>query len=358
MRKTKGLLLAGGHGTRLRPLTYAGNKHLLPIANKPMLLYGLGHLKNAGIREIAVVLGPIREGVRELLGDGTNFDVKVTYLEQPDPKGIAHAVMIAEDFVGEESFVVYLGDNLLKEGVSRFRRIFEERKADCVLGVTPVKNPSSFGVVEMKNGKPVDFIEKPAKPRTNLALIGVYVFGPSVFHAVKEIEPSSRGELEVTDAIRVMLREGRKIQVERTEGWWKDTGRPEDLLEANQLVLASLETKIEGEVSRETQFTGSVAIGRGTKAIGTVTLRGPIIIGENCRIGPNVHIGPYTSIGDDCVLRNVEIENSIVMKGCAIESGKRIIDSLIGSFSIIENSQARIQQGHKFIVGERSFAQV
>ncbi|TLX99151.1 MAG: glucose-1-phosphate thymidylyltransferase [Thaumarchaeota archaeon] len=322
MRKTKGLLLAGGHGTRLRPLTYAGNKHLLPIANKPMLLYGLGHLKNAGIREIAVVLGPIREGVRELLGDGTNFDVKVTYLEQPDPKGIAHAVMIAEDFVGEESFVVYLGDNLLKEGVSRFRRIFEERKADCV------------------------------------PLIGVYVFSPSVFHAVKEIEPSSRGELEVTDAIRVMLREGRKIQVERTEGWWKDTGRPEDLLEANQLVLASLETKIEGEVSRETQFTGSVAIGRGTKAIGTVTLRGPIIIGENCRIGPNVHIGPYTSIGDDCVLRNVEIENSIVMKGCAIESGKRIIDSLIGSFSIIENSQARIQQGHKFIVGERSFAQV
>jgi len=216
--------LAGGHGTRLRPLTYAGNKHLLPIANKPMLLYGLGHLKNAGIKEIAVVLGPIREGVQELLGDGTKFDVKVTYLEQPDPKGIAHAVMIAEDFVGDDPFVVYLGDNLLKEGVSRFRRIFEERKADCVLGVTPVKNPSSFGVVEMKNGKPVDFIEKPAKPKTNLALIGVYVFGPSIFHAVKEIEPSSRGELEVTDAIRVMLREGRRRELKgggRTRGGQK-----------------------------------------------------------------------------------------------------------------------------------------
>jgi glucose-1-phosphate thymidylyltransferase len=354
----KGLLLAGGHGTRLRPLTYTGNKHLLPIANKPMLLYGLEHLKKAGVKEIGIVLGPIRKGVNELVGDGSKFGVKVTYLDQPDPKGLAHAVMLSERFMKDEPFIMYLGDNLLRDGVSKFRGVFESKRADCVVGITPVQNPSAFGVVQIEDGKIVDLVEKPKKPKSNLALIGVYVFNSTVFDAVKKLKPSWRGELEITDAIRSMLKAGRKIEAEKVEGWWKDTGKPEDLLEANQLVLADLKTNVRGRLSKETHSTGNVALGKGSTTVGSVSIRGPAIIGEGCRLGPNVHIGPYTAIGDECVLQNVEIENSIIMEGCRIESGKRIIDSLIGSFSTIANGANSVPQGHKLIIGERSFAQI
>ena len=354
----RGLLLAGGHGTRLRPLTYTGNKHMLPIANKPMLLYGLEHLRSAGITDVGLVLGPVKEGVRELLGDGSKFGVRLTYIEQPEPKGLAHAVMISKHYLVGEPFVMYLGDNLLKEGVSRFKKIFEEDGLDCAVGVTPVSNPSNFGIVELRNGRIVSLVEKPNRPKSNMALIGVYVFGPKVFDAIRDLTPSWRGELEITDTIRLMIEQGRKVKAVEVQGWWKDTGRPEDLLEANQLVLADLQTNIRGKLSKGSHFTGSVVLGKGTTTIGSVGIRGPAMIGERCSLGPNVHIGPYTSIGDECTLQNVEVENSIIMKGCKIESGKKIVDSLIGSYSTIANGANVVPQGHRLVIGERSFAQL
>jgi glucose-1-phosphate thymidylyltransferase len=354
----KGLLLAGGHGTRLRPLTYAGNKHLLPIANKPMLLYGLEHLRAAGITEIAVVLGPVKEGVVEALGDGSKYGISITYIEQPDPKGLAHAVHLSEDFMGGEPFVMYLGDNLLKQGVKDFVGSFNEKRLDCVIGVTPVGDPSSYGVAEMDGDRIVRLVEKPKEPKSNLALIGVYVFGPAIFDAVKKIKPSWRNELEITDAIQALLNDGKKVEVQHVSGWWKDTGKPDDLLEANRLVLSDLNPRIEGALSEETRVIGNVVIESGSKTVGAVNIRGPVIIGKNCIVGPDAKIGPYTSIGDDCRLAHVEIENSIVMKGSKIESNKRIVDSLIGSFSTILNGDGAVPKGYRLIVGERSFAQI
>lgn len=238
----KGLLLAGGHGTRLRPLTNSGNKHMLPIANKPMLLYGLEHLRNAGIKDVGVVLGPIKEGVVEMLGDGSKFGVKVTYLYQPDPKGLAHAVLISADFIGDEDFVMYLGDNLLSQGVRGFVETFNQKNLDCLVGVCPVGDPSRYGVAEMKGRKIVRLVEKPRRPRSNLALIGVYMFNSSIFEAAKRIKPSWRNEQEITDAIQHLLTTGRKVEAQKVSSWWKDTGKPEDLLEANQLVLSDIRT--------------------------------------------------------------------------------------------------------------------
>lgn len=355
----KGLLLAGGHGTRLRPLTYTGNKHLLPIANKPMLLYGLEHLVNAGIREIGIILGPIKEGVREIIGDGSTFGVKVTYIEQPDPLGLAHAVKISRDFVRDDSFVMYLGDNLLRQGVGDFANAFSAKKLDCLVGVCPVKDPTRFGIAELdSNGRIVKLVEKPKEPKSNLALIGVYVFNSSIFEAVNAIKPSLRGELEITDAIQYLVERGKKVDAAKVSGWWKDTGRPEDLLEANQLVLSDIEPKLEGELSEETELAGSLILGKNSKTVGKVSIRGPAVIGNNVTIGPNVYIGPYTSVGDDCILKDVEIENSIVMKGSRIETNKRIVDSLIGSYCTILNGDTIRPHGYKLIIGERSLAQI
>ena len=351
--------MAGGHGTRLRPLTYTGNKHLLPIANRPMLFYGLEHLRNAGIRNVGIILGPIKEGVVESVGDGSRFGVNVTYIEQPDPLGLAHAVKISQDFIGEEPFVMYLGDNLLRQGVGDFVKIFESKGLDCLAGVCPVKNPSVFGIAELDpTGRIVRLVEKPKEPKSNLALIGVYVFGPAIFEAVNKLKPSWRNELEITDAIQALVSQGKRVEVERVSGWWKDTGKPEDLLEANQLVLADLKNSIDGNVSEEAEITGNLALGKGSRILDHVSIRGPVIIGNNCTLGPNVHIGPYTSIGDECRIKNVEIENSIVMKGSIVESNKRIVDSLIGSYSTILNGDEIKPKGYKLIIGERSFAQI
>jgi glucose-1-phosphate thymidylyltransferase len=359
IRILKGLLLAGGHGTRLRPLTYTGNKHMLPIANKPMLLYGLEHLKNAGIKEVGIILGPIKEGVVETIGNGSKFGIDVTYIDQPDPLGLAHAVRVSHDFIGDDSFVMYLGDNLLRQGVNDFVNIFNQKKLDCVVGVCPVKDPSRFGIAELdKTGRISRLVEKPQEPKSNLALIGVYVFNSSIFGAVNQIKPSWRNELEITDAIQLLVSEGRRVEVEKVLGWWKDTGKPEDLLEANQLVLFDLKSSIDGDVSDMAQITGNISLGSGSKVIGTTNIRGPAIIGNGCTIGPNVYIGPYTSIGDDCILKDVEIENTIVMKGSRIENNKRIVDSLIGAYSTILDAQTIKPTGYKLVIGERSFVQI
>jgi len=351
----KGLLLAGGLGTRLRPLTYIGNKHTLPIANKPMILYALENLVNVGIKEVNVILGPLKEGIMNIIGDGSAYNIKVNYIEQPDPLGLAHAVMISEPYLKDEPFVMHLGDNLLKGGISEFVKRFEETNADAVIGVTKVKDPRQYGVVVLdERGKPVKLVEKPKEPPSNLALVGVYVFSPVIFQYVKKLKPSWRGEYEITDAIQLMVDDGRKVEVVEVKGWWKDTGKPDDLLEANRLVLDEIQTDIRGKVSDHARIEGRVVIGEGTVIEDNVVIRGPAIIGKNCVIGPNVFIGPYTSIGDGSVLKNVEVENSIIMKEVRIENVKnRISDSIIGN-NVVITQDNRVPKSYKLIVGDRS----
>jgi len=351
----KGLLLAGGHGTRLRPLTYTGNKHMLPVANKPIILYGLEHLRNAGIKDIGIVLGPIKEGVRELIGDGSKFGVRVTYIEQGEPRGLAHAVKVSRDFLGEEPFVMYLGDNLLKSGIGALLEIFKESDPDAVIAVSKVKEPQRFGLVEMEGDRIVRLVEKPKFPKSDLALVGVYLFRSSIFDAIEKIKPSWRNELEITDAIQELLNTNHNIYVHFVSGWWKDTGRPEDLLEANQLVLSDLEPGNEGEIHENVVIQGNVRIGAGTIIHEGCCLRGPIIIGEKCEIGPNTYIGPYTSIGDNVTIRGGEIEYSIVMSETMIICEKRIINSLIGKNVNIVSSNKSIPTGHRLILGDRSW---
>ena len=351
----KGLLLAGGHGTRLRPLTFTGNKHMLPLANKPMLQYGLEHLKNAGIKDIGIILGPIKEGVVEYFGDGSNFGVNITYIEQPEPKGLAHAVLIAEDYLGDHPFVMYLGDNLLKQGVKPFVDLFNHLESDFIGGVSKVEDPSRYGVVAFdENGTIINFVEKPKEPISEWALIGVYVFNQKVFEAAKQIKPSWRGELEITDTIQTLLNQGHRVQVQRVEGWWKDTGKPEDLLEANQLILHDLQPYNHGKIEDTATITNNVAIGEGTIIHSRTTIRGPVVIGDHCEIGPNAFIGPYTSIGDHTTIRNTEIENTILMQGNHIDCGRRITDSLIGRNVTILNHEQNLPRGHKLIVGDQT----
>jgi len=355
----KGLLLAGGHGTRLRPLTFTGNKHLLPIANKPMILYGLEHLIDAGITDIAVVLGPIKEGVVELLGDGSRFGARITYVEQPEPRGLAHAVMISEHFLKGEPFVMYLGDNLLKKGAKPFVEVFEKERAHCVIAVAEVQDPSRYGVVVLnRNGSIQKLVEKPREPVSKKALVGIYVFDNMIFDSIRQIKPSWRGELEITDAIQTLLNQGAKIEVQSVQGWWKDTGRPEDLLEANQLVLRDLEPLNEGTVEHSATVEGDVQIGRGTIVHGRTTVRGPSIIGEHCEIGPNAYVGPYTSIGSNSTIKDSEIENSIVMEGVYIECGKRIIDSLIGMKARVVSFENNVPKGLKLILGDMTYISI
>jgi glucose-1-phosphate thymidylyltransferase len=355
----KGLVLAGGHGTRLRPLTFTGNKHMIPIANKPMVFYGLEHLSKAGIEEVGVILGPIGEGVRDTIGDGSKFAIKITYINQPDPKGLAHAVLIAENFLKGEPFVMYLGDNLLKQGVRPLINSYFNHSSDCVICVTPVNDPGRYGIVELDSkGRVSRLVEKPREPKSNLALAGAYLFNDSIFEAAKKIEPSWRNELEITDAIQCLLESGKKISVQHIDGWWKDTGKPEDLLEANQLILDDLQSASEGIIDSSSQILGKVSVGKNTVIKPNTRIRGPVIIGENCEVGPNVYIGPYTSIGDNVRILSGEVESSIVMQNVLINCNKRIIDSIIGRQSRLESGDAVYPSGLRFVVGERTICRL
>jgi glucose-1-phosphate thymidylyltransferase len=355
----KGLLLAGGHGTRLRPLTLTGNKHMIPIANKPMLFYGLEHIINAGIKEIVIILGPVQEGIREIVGDGSKYGVKIEYVYQPEPKGLAHAVQISEKFLGNSPFVMYLGDNLIKQGVIPLIRTFYNEKSDCVICVSPVENPGQYGVVELDTfGKVKRLVEKPKDPESNLALAGVYLFNQNIFEAVNSIKPSWRNELEITDAIQYILEKERKISVQEISGWWKDTGRPEDLLEANQLILDDTDSKIEVSLDSTCHVRGKVSIREGTQIKPRTRLKGPVIIGRNCVIGPNVYVGPYTAIGDNSTVISGEIEGSIIMDNVFINCKKRIVDSIVGSRSVIEANDSDLPGGSKLIVGENTICRI
>lgn len=350
----KGLLLAGGTGTRLRPLTFTGNKHMLPIANTPMLLYGLNHLKEAGIKEIGIILGPIKEGVVDVIEDGSDYGVKITYIDQPDPRGLAHAVMISRDFLQDEPFVMYLGDNLLKNGVKEQVELFNKTQSDCVVGTVQVDNPSQYGVIEFEGDSVKRFVEKPKEFISNWALIGVYVFNNKVWDAVEKIKPSWRNEYEITDTIQQMLDDGTKVTVNKVSGWWKDTGKPDDLLEANRLVLQDIPNEIKGELSKEVQISGPVSIGANSKILDGTVLQGPLIIGDRCTIGPNTYIGPYSSIGNKCKLEGSQLQNSIVMEETSIKCDMLITDSIIGRNATITNNTQLLPKGNRFIIGDQS----
>ena len=339
----KGLVLAGGFGTRLRPLTFTGNKHMIPIANEPMLFYGLRHMAAAGISEVGLVVGPLHEGIREAVGDGSPFGLRVTYIHQGEPKGLAHAVLCAREFLGEEPFVMYLGDNLLQEGVLPFVERFRAHPVDAVIGVTPVKNPTSYGVVEMEGDRIVSIAEKPAEPRSNLALIGVYLFAPSIHPIIQELRPSRRGELEITDAIWKLHQLGKSIVVRHVDGWWKDTGKPEDLLDANDLVLRTLPASHFvrlGTVAEGAQVSGRVRLGPGSVIGPTVRVEGPVVIGRDVHIDGEARIGPHTALGDRCRIHGSSVERAVVMEAAEIRGPVQLVDSIVGRNARIEVGSA------------------
>jgi len=358
----KGIILHGGHGTRLRPLTHTGPKQLIPVANKPISQYVLEDLLKARITEIAVILGDTySEKVKEYYGDGSAFDAKISYINQGEPKGIAHAIGLCEEYVGNEPFVVYLGDNLLKGGIKEFAENFKTSNCDVLILLCEVANPQQFGVATFdKEGKLTGLLEKPKQPPSNYALTGIWFFTPVILDIIKELKPSWRGELEITDAIQLMLSKGYNVGYNFVTGWWKDTGTPEDILEANRLILDELKPEIKGTVEDEASIQGRVSIGPNTTIKAGVLIRGPTIIGENstientCTHANGVYIGPYTSIGNNVIIRHGEIENSIIMDDCLIDADERIVESLIASNSKITSNKNNRPQGRRFILGERS----
>jgi len=351
----KGVILHGGYGTRLRPLTHTGPKQLIPVANKPISQYVLEDLKNADVKDIAIVLGDIYpQKVKEFYGDGAKFGVRITYIHQGEPKGIAHAVSLCEEYVEEQDFVVYLGDNLLKGGIKKFVKKFKSLKCNAMILLCKVEKPQLFGVARFENGKLIGLVEKPKFPPSPYALTGIYFFRPVIFDMIRKLKPSWRGELEITEAVHLLVVDGYDIDYNIVTGWWKDTGSPEDILEANRLVLDELKEKIEGTVEDQSSIQGRVAIGINSIVKSTSVVRGPIIVGENSVIEEKVYIGPYTSIGNNVLVKRGEIENSIVMDGSVINVNERIVDSLIGPNTSITSKADLKPSGRKFILGESS----
>lgn len=350
----KGLILSGGHGTRLRPLTHTGPKQLIPVANKPVLFYAIEDLKEAGVEDIGIILGTnMPDKVREAVGDGSKFGVKITYIEQGEPKGLAHAVSVAQDFVNNQPFIMYLGDNILKSGVKDLVEGFEDSGYQARILLQEVDNPEQFGVAELDgDGRVVRLVEKPKNPKSNLALVGIYLFQPEIFQAIKRIKPSWRGELEITDAIQEMLDSKMQVDSHIVRGWWKDTGKPEDVLDANHLILDDLEPDIQGVIEEGAKISGRVIIGKDTVIRKGTVIRGPVIIGENCEI--DAYIGPYTSIGDNTHIIGGEVESSIIVGDALIECEEKIVDSLIGNHCQIISGENHRPQGRRFVIGENS----
>jgi glucose-1-phosphate thymidylyltransferase len=327
----KGLILSGGQGSRLRPFTYTGAKQLVPIANKPILFYAIESLVECGVREIGVVVGDTGNQVRAAVGDGSRFGVDVTYIEQDAPRGIAHAVKIARGFLRDDPFVLFLGDNFLREGIRPFVDQFccqDPLPAGQIL-LHQVKNPQDFGVAELRDGRLLRVVEKPKEPPSNLAVIGIYLFDSTVFDAVNAIKPSARGELEITDTIQYLVDHGHDVRCEVAEGCWIDTGKMGDILDANRAILERLEPDNAGSVDEASRVEGRVVLQEGSEVVNSV-IRGPTIIGERTRI-VNSYVGPFTSIYYDCLVRDAEIEQSVVMENTVIDGVEgRIQDSLIG----------------------------
>ena len=329
MKDLKGLILSGGAGTRLRPITHTSAKQLVPVANKPVLFYGIEALVEAGISEIGIIVAPETAGeIRAAAGDGADFGAEITYIEQDAPRGLAHAVLTAEEYLGQSPFVMYLGDNLLRDGITELVGSFRESEPDALILLTAVPDPQSYGVAELHGERVVRLVEKPKDPPSDLALVGVYMFEPSIFEAARSIEPSWRDELEITDAIQALIDSGKRVEPHVVKGWWKDTGRLEDMLEANRLVLEDIEPRNEGDLV-ESQVEGRVVVEKGAR-LERSRVRGPAIIGAGSSIVDS-YVGPFTAIDSSVEVRGSEIEHSIVLAGSSIiDLDARLEGSLLG----------------------------
>ena len=345
-------MLSGGAGTRLRPITHTSAKQLVPVANKPVLFYGLEALRDAGVTDIGIIVGDTQPEIEAAVGDGSALGVTVTYIRQDAPLGLAHAVLTAGDFLGDSPFVMYLGDNLLRDGITGLVDRFRSGDADAMILLQRVPNPSSYGVAELDGDRVVRLAEKPAEPRSDLALVGVYMFTPSILDAARAISPSARGELEITDAIQHLIDQGRRVEPHVVTGWWKDTGKLEDMLEANRLVLDVMEPRVSGEVLGSSAIEGRVVIEEGARVVDSA-IRGPAIIGAGAVI-ESAYIGPYTAISDRVVVRRAEVEHSIFLADSRVEDlDARVESSLIGRGVVIARSTAK-PRAYRFMVGDSS----
>jgi glucose-1-phosphate thymidylyltransferase len=353
MEPLKGLILSGGAGTRLRPITHTSAKQLVPVANKPVLFYGIEALVEAGVKEIGIIIAPETGAeIEAAAGDGSQFGARITYILQDKPAGLAHAVLTAEEFIGESPFVMYLGDNLLRDGLRDLVSTFHEDEPNALILLTPVDDPSSYGVAELDGERIVRLIEKPKDPPSNLALVGVYLFGPTIFDAARGLEPSWRGELEITEAIQALIDDGQQVQSEVVRGWWKDTGQLADMLEANRLVLEELEARLEGEIDSESVLEGRVVLEAGATLTRSV-VRGPAVIGAGATI-EDAYIGPYTSIGNEVRVVRSEVEHSIILAGSVVEDlGTRMEASLLGRNVKVTRSEG-VKKTVSFLVGDNS----
>jgi glucose-1-phosphate thymidylyltransferase len=350
------LIASGGRGTRLRPITHTRNKHLIPIANKPILHYAIEAVAEAGVKEIAIVVNADSDEVQRAIGNGERWGVSITYVPQDSPGGLAQVVGLAEQFMGKDHFIFYLGDNMVIGGVKRFIDEFEKSRCNCYLTLAKVKDPERFGVPELRDGRIVAVEEKPKQAKSTYAVAGIYLYDHHIFEAVKAIKPSPRGELEISDAHQYLIDKGYTIGYSEITGWWKDTGKPTDLLEANRLVLDNISPKILGEVDGKSVVAGKVAIGRGSRILNSV-IRGPAIIGEECVI-EDAFVGPFSSIGDRTVIRKSEVEYSIILRDCRVLNvGIRLEGSILGNeVEVVEGTgKPRV---HRFMIGDQSRVEV
>jgi glucose-1-phosphate thymidylyltransferase len=350
----KAIILSGGKGTRLRPLTHTGAKQLVPVANKPILWYGIESIVAAGITDIGIIISPeTGEEVRSKTGNGDLFGANITYILQDKPAGLAHAVKIARPFLGESPFVMYLGDNLIQDGLSPLLNTFKEQYMDALIMLRPVPNPTAFGVAEVDaQGKVLRLVEKPKVPPSNLALVGIYFFAETIHAAIDRIQPSARGELEITDAIQNLIDHNKHVEASQIEGWWLDTGKKDDLLSANQIILDTclLQPVVVGEIDADSRISGRVQVGAGSKLI-NCTIRGPVTIGKDCHL-ENCFIGPYSSIADNVTLIDVDLEHSVVLQGARVSGiHQRIVDSVIGQRAHLKTAPQR-PKALRFMIGD------
>ena len=352
MKPLKGLILSGGAGTRLRPITHTSAKQLVPVANKPVLYYGIDALVEAGITDIGIVIAPqTGDEIRKAVGDGSALGANVTYVPQAEPLGLAHAVLTAEEFLGGSSFVMYLGDNLLRDGISDLVAAFREHEPEALILLTKVADPWHYGVAELNGDSVVHLVEKPTEPPSDMALVGVYMFTPAIHDAARAIEPSGRGELEITDAIQRLIDDGSKVESHTVGGWWKDTGQLADMLEANRLVLEDLEGNVECELV-ESRVEGRVAIAADAIVERSV-VRGPVVIGPGARITDS-YVGPYTSIGAGCEITGSEVEHSILLAGAVLRDlDTRVEASLLGRNVRLLRDEG-LPKALRMIVGDNS----
>jgi len=352
MESLKGLILSGGAGTRLRPITHTSAKQLVPVANKPVLFYGIEALVDAGVTEIGIVIAPeTGDEIRAAVGDGSALGANVTYIPQAEPLGLAHAVLTAEEFLGDAPFVMYLGDNLLRDGITGLVEAFRRNEPDALILLTQVLDPQHYGVAELDGERIVSLVEKPADPPSDLALVGVYMFKPVIFDAARSIEPSARGELEITDTIQKLIDTGHTVEQHRVKGWWKDTGQLADMLEANRLVLEDIERRLAGECSG-CETVGRVVVEEGA-SLERCTVRGPAVIGAGSRLVDS-YVGPYTAIAAGCEVIGSEVEHSILLAGASIRDlPSRMEASLLGRNVRISRAEG-LPKTLRMLVGDRS----